>query len=183
MSSMPLPVPDLVLLAFVAVFLLRGVFRGTLRELSNLLAWGLGLFASMRFDVLALAGLDLWLGKESPWLAPSARAVTFVVVWIGVNAAGRVLCFIAASGSLGPADRLGGAVLGGVKAVLLAAAIAVLAEAYAPDRFAPKDVGTRLLPYVQALGDYLKRASPDTGVELPKEVPSPALPEPQPPRG
>ena len=177
-TTMPLPVPDLILLAFLAVFGLRGLFRGTLRELSNLLAWGLGLFASFRFSGLAADELGPWLGKDSPWLGPGTQVAVFLAVWIGVNAAGRVLCFVARSGSLGPADRAGGGLLGTAKAVLLAAAALALLEAYAPDRLPGRDGGTRVLPYVLDVGAYLRRAAPEVGVELPKGTAAPPIPQP-----
>ncbi|MBI3025349.1 MAG: CvpA family protein [Candidatus Tectomicrobia bacterium] len=182
MPATLLPLPDLILLAFLTVFCLRGLFRGTLRELSNLLAWGLALFASLRFSGLAAAGLGPWLGKDSPWLGPATQATAFLVVWIGVNLVGRFLCFIVRSGSLGPADRMGGGVLGAAKAVLLAAAALALVEAYAPDRLPGRDRETRLLPYVLDLSGYLRRAAPGPGMELPKGAASVPILEPQPPK-
>jgi len=169
----PLPVPDIVLLAFFAVFFLRGLFRGTLRELSNLLAWALGLFAAARFSGVAETELKPYLGAGSPWLGPVTVFLTFLAVWVGVNLGGRFLSFIVRSGSLGPADRLGGGLLGAVKAVFLAAAALALVEVYAPERLPGRDAGTRILPYVQDLAARLRRTAPSSGEPLKAPGPAP----------
>ncbi|MEK6711472.1 MAG: CvpA family protein [Nitrospinota bacterium] len=177
-SIVALPIPDLALLAFFTLLSLRGLFRGTLRELSNLLAWGLALFASLRYSGLAAAQLGPWLGKDSPWIEPATQAAAFAVVWAGVNFAGRFLCFVVRSGAPGPADRVGGGVLAAAKAMLLAAGAFALAEAYAPALLPKAEEKSLVLPYVQQAAGYLRSTA--AGAEPPKGPPPPRPHEPQP---
>jgi len=152
--SAPSPA-DIFLLAFVGFFFLRGLLRGTLRELFSLIALGAAFWAAVHHSGFAEAQLRAW-AADPGWLGVASRALTFLAVWAAAGLAGRLVCFIARPAPMGPADRAGGGLVGAAKGVFLAAAAAAALEAYDPALFPAPGEGVRAIPYVRQLGGHLR---------------------------
>lgn len=113
---------DFVALALVALAMLRGLFRGLLRESFSIAAVAAAVFAVKLF----YAPVAEWLiqttdGGVGPTAAPWAAGALLTVATVGTVALiGRVARRGARTVGLGWADRLGGAALGTAEGVLVA---------------------------------------------------------------
>lgn len=121
---------DLILLALLALFAVRGYFRGLFREIFSLLGFSLGLLAAARYDErVAALWAETW--KHSFLVLRAATfAALFFFTYFGLNLIGWLLHRSAPLLFLGGINRIGGVVVGmGKGAALMALAIFFLAAA------------------------------------------------------
>lgn len=131
---------DLYVLVLLAVTALHGTARGALRQLVALAAAGAGVVAARALSHDVGDGL-------ARSVSPAARGLAPVLLFLG----GFALASLAGAGLLratgfakavrGPADRAGGALLGGAKGALAAwllLSTAALARPHLPDRWAAR---------------------------------------------
>lgn len=118
---------DIILLVALALFVIRGVFRGFLLELFDLVSLLAGYLAA-RFAgpplgawFAGVSGIDRW------WAGVIAAIVVFLVATAAVRLLARLLRKLARATMLGGLDRFAGAVFGALKAVLLALALYFIA--------------------------------------------------------
>src|SRR5262245_39963374 len=95
---------------------------------------------------------------------PVRRIVAWAVLFVAVILLGAVLSWLATrlvrAAALGPLDRLAGAALGAVAALLAGAALAVPLAAYGGEDGRLLR-GSRVAPYVTAISDWINVAVPD----------------------
>lgn len=113
---------DLVVLAFLAISALAGAASGALRQLVSLAAAGVGIAASRAWSAEVGAGLA---HRFSPLARPLAPALLFLGAFALASLAGALVLRGTGVARVvrGPADRGGGALLGGAKAALVAWAL------------------------------------------------------------
>jgi membrane protein required for colicin V production len=149
---------DVMLLGLACVLVVLGMLKGLVRILIGLGALVAAFAVAARFHAgLAerLAGWDI--GDEA------LRLVAYLLIFVGVMlAAGLVAFFVGKlvrAAMLGWADRLGGAALGLVAALLAAALIVLPLLAYSPhgERILARSV---LAPYVAVVADLATRLAP-----------------------
>ncbi|MCB2211155.1 CvpA family protein [bacterium] len=118
---------DLILLAVLALFVIRGIFRGFLLELFDLVSLVVGYFAARWLG----PGFGWWLADaleiDRGWTGLIATIIVFVAVTIAVRMLAHVLKKITHAVMLGGIDRTLGALFGAFKTVLLAMAIFFIA--------------------------------------------------------
>ncbi len=121
-----------ILLAVIAVYcLVRGIFRGLVKEISSIIGVIGGFYAGYTFYP-TLAGT---IGKifSNP---AYARLVAFLLIFIGVYLAisicGVIIKYFMNIVYLGWIDRIGGALFGLAKAVLIAAVLVIAFTAFLP---------------------------------------------------
>lgn len=141
---------DLVILVLVGIFLVRGLIKGFLKEVASLVGVFLGIFLGFRAQPI-LTHLGQRLGLTPSW-ALSLGA--FLLVFLGVIIAVKVLAWAISkafsTGTLGFGNRLLGAGLALLKALIIVCiGVTILGL------LAPKDSGliqdSKLAPYVQKL--------------------------------
>jgi membrane protein required for colicin V production len=142
---------DLVLLAFAAVLVVLGMLKGLVRILIGLLALVAAFAFAARFHAgLAARLAGSGLGEET------LRLLAYLLIFVGVVLAGGLCAFVLAKlmrmAMLGWADRLGGAALGFVAALLAAALIVPPVLAYWPSGEGLLARST-LAPYLTAVAD------------------------------
>jgi len=133
---------DWVLLGLFGYFFIRGLFRGFLLELFDLVALLAGYFAARLLGPV----LGLWLASNSPinrWLSGVIAAVLlFIVAAALVRLAAQFLRTALHSINLAGFDRALGAGFGLVKALLIVLAVFLLLS---------------LTPWSKAIGEYASR--------------------------
>lgn len=110
---------DAVLLVVVGIFVVRGFWRGFIRETVGLVALLASGIAAALFAGSAGAAL---VAREvvRPEIAPATGgAAVFLATWVGVNLVGLVLDKLARALFLGPLLRIAGMVFAAVKGALL----------------------------------------------------------------
>jgi len=137
---------DLILLALLGLFALRGFFRGLFREIFSLLGLFLGLMVAARYDErVAALWAESW--KHSFLLLRAATfAALFFFTYFGLNLIGWLLHRSAPLLFLQGINRVGGAVVGmGKGAALMALAIFFLAATPLMPQRAQENIGRSYL--------------------------------------
>ncbi len=150
---------DILLLVILVGAMLIGMLKGIIRLAVGLLA----LLAA--FTVAAAFHLELAVrvgGDPDP--SSGARLVAWAALFFGVMLAGSLIAWmlrnLVRAAMLGWADRLAGAALGALAAIMLSAFLLVPLVAYMPDASAWLR-GSRLAPFVMSVADVLQRAVPE----------------------
>jgi membrane protein required for colicin V production len=118
---------DFALLGILGASTLLGVFRGLIKELLSLVAFGLAFLAAVWWGP-SLAGLTVlnWVGHEYLRLGISYAAI-FAATLLAVGLVNMAMAAMIKSTGLSPADRGLGAMFGLVRGVLLVLVLVILA--------------------------------------------------------
>ena len=150
---------DVMAAILAAVFMIYGAARGIIRLTLGFLALALGWIVAVRFgETLALR-----LGAEAssrPGATDLLRLVAFGLIFLGVVAAMTVVAWLMVrflgAVNLRGFDRLAGAGLGLLMAIILTCAATVPLLAFSPPDGGGLFEGSLIAPYAIAGGDYLK---------------------------
>lgn len=113
---------DLVILVIVAVFALLGLKKGFIVSLATLAGLALGIYLAVHFSHYAAGFIEKQFHPSSFWLPSLAYGLTFLVVLIGVYLVGKMVEKFVELTGMGILNRIGGALLGFVKGVLILSA-------------------------------------------------------------
>ena len=118
---------DFALLGILGASTLLGVFRGLIKELLSLVAFGLAFLAAVWWGP-SLAGLTIlnWVSHEYLRLGISYASL-FVLTLLAVGLLNMAMAAMIKSTGLSPADRGLGALFGLVRGVLLILVLVILA--------------------------------------------------------
>jgi membrane protein required for colicin V production len=153
---------DLLALCVLSLAVLRGLFRGLLREAFSLLAIGAAVIAVRAFTAPAAAELqaasDGRIGElAAPWVAGTGVAIAAAAA---VSLMGRVLRGGARVVGLGLVDRAGGALLGSAEGMVVVAVLLVLATTVV-GRDHPAFAHTRALAALERVEGVAGARAPD----------------------
>jgi membrane protein required for colicin V production len=137
---------DIFILCTMVFFLVRGVFRGFLREIASLAGVVLGIFLGSRFQPQATALLKAHLPDFS-YLPVVSFVLIFALVLIVSNVLGYTLSRLSKKVLLGWLDRMFGVGLALAKGVILIYLIIVLLTFFLPAK-APLVAHSRLAPWI-----------------------------------
>ncbi|HXV75280.1 MAG TPA: CvpA family protein [Candidatus Polarisedimenticolaceae bacterium] len=149
---------DIILLGFACALVVLGMLKGLVRILIGMAA----LVAAFALAARHHAGLAqrlsaLEIGVEA------LRLLAYLLIFVGVMLAGGLVAWllrrVLKTAMLGWADRLGGAALGLIAALLAAALVILPVVAYSP--YGGQLLGNSLLaPYVSVVADVATRLAP-----------------------
>ncbi len=114
---------DYILVAVLALFVIRGIFRGFLLELFDLVSLVVGYFAARLFGPSVGWWMADTLGIDRVWTGLLATIIVFFAVTIGVRMLAYMMKKIVHATPLAGVDRMLGALFGALKTILLAMAI------------------------------------------------------------
>jgi membrane protein required for colicin V production len=149
---------DVGLLVLLVVLVAVGLLKGMVRILIGIAATIAAFVLAARFHG-ALAERLTWLGASEP-----VRALCgYLLIFLGTMLLGGILAWLCRRlvkvALLGWADRLGGAVLGLVAAVLIAALVVLPLVAYSPRAEATLQ-RSALAPWLTSVSDVANRVVP-----------------------
>lgn len=150
---------DLTFCILLATLVLYGLLRGLVQVVLSIAALIAAFLAANAWHEPLAGHLE-----ASGAALPLRRIVAWAAIFVGVILLGAVLSWLVSrlvrAAALGPLDRLAGAALGAVTAILAGAALAVPLAAYGGDdgRFLRS---SRVAPYVTAVSDWINVAAPD----------------------
>jgi membrane protein required for colicin V production len=123
---------DFLLIGIVAIFLIRGLFRGLVKEVLSLTAIILGVFLASRYQHLLVPHLEMYIKSEM-----TVDALAYVMVFLGTLVLFWVLAKLISAALdislLGWVDRAAGGVFGLVEGVLVGLILLTFIQAFAPD--------------------------------------------------
>jgi membrane protein required for colicin V production len=136
---------DVILLAVVGAFAVRGLFRGFIREivgLAGLVAGGLVAATYAAPAGEALVARDVVRPEYAP---VTAGGGLFLATYLGVNLAGWLLDRLTRTMFLGPLMRVAGMIFAGFKGTLLVGLALLAGQRFAPSLLTAEQVDTSRL--------------------------------------
>ena len=122
---------DFLLAAILAYCLIRGIFRGLVKELSSIIGVLGGLYAAYTYYRVVAGQLENWI-TDTGWLNIISCLVLFFGVYITVSILGTIIKYFMNIVFLGWTDRICGAGLGALKGILIAAALLTVLTTFLP---------------------------------------------------
>lgn len=162
---------DIILICIVALFMLRGFFRGLVQEVLSLIAVVLAIFLASNFNHLLQPHLELYIESEMTVGALSYGILfigTIFVVWLIAKFVKSMLEVTL----LGWVDRTTGGVFGLFEGILISLIVLMFLQTFAPDSALLTE--STLAPYAQhlvdRLDDYIDIPSPQEALESAKDA-------------
>ncbi|QGY41539.1 CvpA family protein [Pseudodesulfovibrio cashew] len=153
---------DIILICVAALFVLRGFFRGLVKEVISLTAIILAIYLASNFQYLLVPHLELYIDSKVTVSALSYVVIffgTLIVCW-GIAKIIRTMLDIAL---LGWADRAAGGVFGLIEGVLIGLIILIAMQSFAPESKVLKDsvIAPRAQHMVKLVGDLAPQSMRD----------------------
>lgn len=123
---------DIVLICIVAVFVLRGFFRGLVKEVLSLIAIVLAIYLASNYQQVLVPHLQIYIENEITVSALAYVTIffgTLIVFWLLAKAI-RSFLNIAL---LGWVDRVSGGIFGAIEGGLIALLLLMFLYSFAPD--------------------------------------------------
>lgn len=143
---------DVILLAAVGLFMVRGLWRGFIRETVGIAALLAGGFAAAAYA--APAG-EMLIAREviRPDVAPfAAGSVIFIATYVAVSLVGQLLDRVARTLFLGPLVRVAGMIFAALKASVLLGLALLAGQRFTPWLITPAQLaGSRVAGPLMAL--------------------------------
>ena len=124
---------DLVLAAIVGYCLVRGVFRGLIKELSSIIGVAGGFYAAYTYYPLLAKQLVHWITNPG-YRHIISFLIIFTVVCVVVSILGVVIKYLMNIAFLGWTDRFSGALFGTIKGVLITAVVILVLTTFLPKK-------------------------------------------------
>jgi membrane protein required for colicin V production len=110
---------DMFILVLLIYAVFRGFTRGFIMQLTQLAALALGIFAAIKLSHFTAAQLENHIHVSAEFLYTISLAVTFLLVFIGVNLVGKGIEKIAEAIELSFFNRMFGVLFGVLKTILI----------------------------------------------------------------
>jgi membrane protein required for colicin V production len=149
---------DGVLAVILGYCLVRGIFRGLIKEVSAIIGVMGGYYAAYTYYPSMAHLLTRWISNPGYLNIISFLSIFLIVFWI-VSIAGVVLRYLMNIASLGWADRISGAAFGALKAVLINMVLILVLTTFLPTN-APLIKDSRGAHGLMRFSAYLVKVAP-----------------------
>jgi membrane protein required for colicin V production len=137
---------DIVIVVILGFGLIRGFFRGLVKELSSIIGVIAGFFAANLYHPLLIPWFKSWISNTA-YIQIICFAIVFVGVFVIVSILGIIIKYLLNVAFLGWADRIFGILFGLVKGVLISAVILMALTAFLPKN-SPLIKNSLLAPHI-----------------------------------
>ncbi len=144
---------DVVIIIILGYGLIRGIFRGMVKEISSIVGVFAGFYAAYSYYPLVSEIMEDWI-TNVPFLNILSFMLIFCVIFFIISILGVIIKYLMNVASLGWMDRLLGASLGFGKAILIVSIILVALTAFLP-KGAPIIKTSLLSPHVSVISEKL----------------------------
>jgi membrane protein required for colicin V production len=124
---------DVIFALILGYCLIRGIFRGLIREVSSLLGVLGGFYFAYRYYPQMAELLARWVASPS-YANIFGFLILFAGVYLVISTLGAVIKHASNIATIGWADRLAGAVFGTLKGVLIIAVLVAVLTAFLPSK-------------------------------------------------
>jgi len=146
---------DIAVVIILSYCLIRGLFRGLVKEVSSIVGMLAGLYAAYSYYMLVAQYLSRWISNTA-YLNILSFLILFCLVFLTISILGVVIKYLMNITFMGWVDRICGAGFGAVKAILIAAILLVALTAFLP-RNAPVIRDSLLAPYVMLVSENMSK--------------------------
>lgn len=165
---------DIVLICIVAIFAIRGFFRGLVQEVLSLLAVVLAIFLASNYQHLLIPHLELYISSEL-----TVGALAYVIIFFGTIMVFWLLAKAIRSmleiSLLGWVDRITGGIFGSIEGVLIGLILLMFLHSFAPESawLKESEIAPRSQHLVELAGDYAPQVMRDALKSKGFDIPSP----------
>ncbi|MBW2170693.1 MAG: CvpA family protein [Deltaproteobacteria bacterium] len=149
---------DIFILVILGFCLVRGIFRGIVKELTSIVGVFVGFYVAYNFYPVAAVLISRFFTNEA-YLNIVSFFLVFTILFLAVGLVGVILKHLFKAVALGWADRLLGATFGSVKAVLIVSVLLVPVTTYLPQN-SPVIKNSLLAPYATKISQILVTVVP-----------------------
>jgi membrane protein required for colicin V production len=122
---------DYIVIVILSFCLVRGIFRGLIKEISSIVGVLGGLYGAYAYYPMLANLLSRWI-SNSAYANIAACLLIFVGIFLVVSIAGIIIKYMMNISFLGWTDRIGGAVFGTVKGVLIVSVLILVLTTFLP---------------------------------------------------
>jgi membrane protein required for colicin V production len=155
---------DILIAVIVGFCLIRGIFRGIIKELTSIVGVFVGFFVAFSYYPIVAHLLSRFIVNKS-FLNIVSFFLAFTVLYLAVGLVGIILKRVFKAVTLGWADHVLGATFGLVKAVLIVSVLLVPLTTFLPQK-SPVIRDSFLAPYVSLISEKMVAVVP---TEMKKE--------------
>ena len=122
---------DIIFAVILGFSLIRGIFRGLVKEVASIIGVFSGYYAAYTYYPLVARILSRWI-SDAAYLNILSFLILFCLVFLCISIIGVVLKYLLSIAYMGWADRITGGLFGFTKAVLVASVILVALTTFLP---------------------------------------------------
>lgn len=152
---------DLSLMALLAIFLVRALMRGFVREVMGLA----GVITAVIVSSMAYEPLGKFLAEladsKSIWWEVAAFGIILIIIFIFFTYLGLAISRLVNAGPFSSLDRLAGAGVGLIKGILVCYILLHIVVIVIPFRLPKMLEGSFMTPYVLRAGEFVVSLVPD----------------------
>jgi len=149
---------DVVMIVIVGFCLIRGIFRGLIKEISSIVGVLAGYYAAYTYYGYPAKLLSQWLSNTG-YINLLSFFIIFCLVFLIISILGVIIKYLLSISHLGWADRISGAVFGLLKGVLIAAILLIALTAFLP-KGTPVIKKSFLAPHVFLISETMAKVVP-----------------------
>ena len=165
---------DIIIAIILFLFGFKGFRKGLVIEVVTLLAFAVGIYGAMHFSDFTAAHLQDFMDINPKYINTVAFVLTFILLVVLVNLLGRWITNLIKAMNLNFWNKLGGAVFGAVKGVLLCSVLLMVLTNFQLIGVVKSEVREQslLYPYVEKTVPFVYR-----GFDLVRDYAKEVLPE------
>ena len=167
---------DIIIAIILFLFAFKGFRKGLIIEVVTLLAFAVGIYGAMHFSDFTAEHLQDFMEINPKYLNTIAFVLTFILLVILVNLIGKAVTNLIKAMNLGFFNKLGGAVFGVAKGVLLCSILVMVLNNFQLIGVVKPEVRqqSKLFPYIEETVPYVYQ-----GFDLVKDYAKEMIPEEQ----
>ena len=150
---------DIIIAIILLLFGVKGFRKGLIIEVVTLLAFAVGIYGAMHFSDFTAEHLKEFMEINPKYLNTTAFVLTLILLFILVNIIGRMVTKLIQAMNLGFFNKLGGAVFGMAKGVLLCSIMVMVLNNFQLIGIVKPEVReqSKLYPYIEETVPYVYR--------------------------
>jgi membrane protein required for colicin V production len=150
---------DIIIAIILLLFGVKGFRKGLIIEVVTLLAFAVGIYGAMHFSDFTAEHLKEFMEINPKYLNTTAFVLTFILLVILVNIIGRMVTKLIQAMNLGFFNKLGGALFGMAKGVLLCSIMVMVLNNFQLLGIVKPEVReqSKLYPYIEETVPYVYR--------------------------
>lgn len=144
---------DIIIAVIILFCLVRGIFRGMVKEVSSIIGVLGGFYAGYTYYPQVADYLRAWAG-DFAYIDTVSFLILFFGIFMLIAVLGVIIKYLLNIAFLGWADRLGGALLGSMKGLLIVSSLLVAFTAFLP-KGSTFITESKLAPYSTLLSEKM----------------------------
>ena len=146
---------DIIVIVILGYCLIRGVFRGLVKELSSIVGVFGGFYAAYTYYPVLAKPLSKWIANAG-YLNILSFLIIFCGVFIIISILGIIINYLLKIVFLGWLDRVSGAMFGAMKGILIVSVLLIALTAFLP-KGTPVIKDSLLSPYVTLVSEKMAK--------------------------